>query len=116
MPFYSDELSLAISIHALTRRATKSIASIVFTYSFQFTLSRGERPVRSLRLSSSCSFQFTLSRGERHIPDDIKLKLFNISIHALTRRATSSCFLNSVFLAISIHALTRRATQEQSAD
>ena len=143
-----------ISIHALTRRATafssasRREASFQFTLSrgerrdwvrstdnddtFQFTLSRGERQRDIPVLPTETIFQFTLSRGERHNSASRVHLQTQISIHALTRRATFVIVkhrLRNLFQftlsrgerrpgrqgmtlcdLISIHALTRRAT------
>ena len=80
--------SRQISIHALTKRATKTLFDYLTEEKFQSTLSRRERPVKW----------------------DEDQKKVAISIHALTKRATlTKKYLESEGK-ISIHALTKRAT------
>ncbi len=55
-------------------------------------------------------FQSTLSHGERLINFLAGLVYQDISIHALTRRATCDLGKEIEISIISIHALTRRAT------
>ena len=56
------------------------------------------------------SFQSTLSRRERHMRSQNILVRARISIHALTKRATSLAKISPDGSLISIHALTKRAT------
>ena len=56
------------------------------------------------------TFQFTLSRGERPNKPVYFIYGKDISIHALTWRATGAIMFINVFGKISIHALTWRAT------
>ena len=55
-------------------------------------------------------FQSTLSQGERHALMSTRVHGFNISIHALARRATINTNNPDNNTLISIHALARRAT------
>ena len=55
-------------------------------------------------------FQSTHSRGVRHSPTLAVNATFLVSIHALTRSATSACSCLSLASGVSIHALTRSAT------
>ena len=80
--------SAAVSIHALTRRATLSFS------------------VLQLRIAVSIH---ALTRRATQLVRIHRTKR-NVSIHALTRRATYPCCLSSCYIIVSIHALTRRAT------
>ena len=144
----------AVSIHALTRSATKALTAVLSDFlfqsthsrgvrlttnrttdlpqEFQSTHSRGVRPIfillityremfqsthsRGVRQNSQSKldvaslFQSTHSRGVRH-PDRKHYQQFNaVSIHALTRSATSPTLAVKATFRVSIHALTRSAT------
>ena len=95
----------------LSREERPASSAFALKYvTFQFTLSREERlPVLAVR-SVAAAFQFTLSREERHRCGNRLHQQAQISIHALTRRATKSDDIRYFSIRISIHALTRRAT------
>ena len=80
---------MRVSIHALTRRATK-----------------GGSEEHNKR-----EFQSTPSRGGRHEQLAIYCLDTCVSIHALTRRATKNTDVWRANIFVSIHALTRRATR-----
>ena len=77
---------------------------------FQSTHSRGVRLRRDDRLVLAVVFQSTHSRGVRHCIAELYVFEGFISIHALTRSATSDFEELRQDLSISIHALTRSAT------
>ena len=77
-----------VSIHALTRRATYKVQGQLVAELFQSTPSRGGRPEISYNLLSRKRFQSTPSRGGRLNVTSHIVKVLNVSIHALTRRAT----------------------------
>ena len=78
-----------ISIHALTKRATRANKYIGANLKFQSTLSRRERHDSIVAVGGGPIFQSTLSRRERLFnPADLK-EISKISIHALTKRATA---------------------------
>ncbi len=78
---------------------------------FQSTLSRRERRGTSGGGKTAAIFQSTLSRRERPGDDDLLSELKEISIHALTKRATGEYTHKVSDGKISIHALTKRATR-----
>ena len=78
---------------------------------FQSTPSRGGRPVNNKRRKITPKFQSTPSRGGRHSLIRYYDGSKTVSIHALTRRATSETNILFSDLTVSIHALTRRATR-----
>ena len=129
-------VTLLISIHALTRSATFRLLKPFLTLStFQSTHSRGVRRGLSvvayaffnfnprtheecdefpfLLSASSYEFQSTHSRGVRPHHYSYQNEIDHISIHALTRSATSLLFLLLLVVYISIHALTRSATSKR---
>ena len=102
--------NIFVSIHALTRRATLFggvVEAVVNCFNprphaegdldyllklfnidgFQSTPSRGGRHKTFVSITFSCTFQSTPSRGGRRA-GDCALKILQVSIHALTRRAT----------------------------
>ncbi len=123
---------LNISIHALTRSATLQRQSCICQEIFQSTHSRGVRLNTSVDVASLVLFQSTHSRGVRPATGQASQSHVAISIHALTRSATSICGaseqrkryfnprtheecdtirpISTLQPVISIHALTRSAT------
>ncbi len=102
---------LSISIHALTRRATRKRDKRQ-RKAGNFNPrphEEGDNTVRERTLNCG-TFQSTPSRGGRHVFIDIPIACSFISIHALTRRATTNTMNDLRTVTISIHALTRRAT------
>ena len=103
-----------ISIHALARRAT--IASRCYVCpSWDFNpRSRKESDFSaSVAVIRAGLFQSTLSQGERRKRFVTMNDKFEISIHALARRATQIFWLKNRKRFISIHALARRATNSK---
>ena len=99
-----------ISIHALTRRATICATVSQSARLFQSTPSRGGRPF-SISRSPSLSHNFNPRPHEEGDRDNKgEQPQTQISIHALTRRATLGNLEALHTRQISIHALTRRAT------
>ena len=122
-----------LSIHDLTRRSTLTLfslfpamcsfnsrpheevdgfshPSLLYTFIFQFTTSRGGRRKSTHRIRRSGSFQFTTSRGGRRSGRLQSILLFGLSIHDLTRRSTKPALIAPVHKVLSIHDLTRRST------
>ena len=80
-----------ISIHALARRATLSVAHLRSNgFTFQSTLSQGERLYGHKCIDFMVIFQSTLSQGERLVIIKLAKGVKVISIHALARRATAN--------------------------
>ena len=79
-----------ISIHALTRRATLYRNRKPLARQFQSTPSRGGRHEQQKGFRSLDKFQSTPSRGGRRPCEWQFWRLKQISIHALTRRATKA--------------------------
>ena len=77
---------------------------------FQSTHSRGVRLTTSVSVVFKFRFQSTHSRGVRRNIATCCLVYHHISIHALTRSATTQNKWDSIIPLISIHALTRSAT------
>ena len=104
------DCKVKISIHALTRRATSLASWLTIWTKFQSTPSRGGRPllafvaqqiinfnprpheegdlIVSVRTTPRNGFQSTPSRGGRPVRLAPDYAFYQISIHALTRRAT----------------------------
>ena len=125
--------SFSVSIHALTRSATYTRGNVrvitnsfnprtheecdvyllnctIFTQKFQSTHSRGVRHKMSDKQLLGLVFQSTHSRGVRLFTLKIWSVFLLVSIHALTRSATTAAGNNSLAVLVSIHALTRSAT------
>ena len=77
---------------------------------FQSTPSRGGRLRCSYQKSENKEFQSTPSRGGRPNMLYFQFAVLDVSIHALTRRATFPKKAKLGQCCVSIHALTRRAT------
>ena len=121
-----------VSIHALTRRATRKSAPHGILQKFQSTPSRGGRLAKVRLMEYYKSFnprphaegdqieKQSKSLLERfnprpHAEGDLaksrNFRWITVSIHALTRRATHRDPNKSLANNVSIHALTRRATR-----
>ncbi len=101
-----------ISIHALTRSATRStVKGSVLQTKFQSMHSRGvQQSIATKVLIDTDGISIhALTRSATH-SKDLAGRIIDISIHALTRSATPIAFPVSPSIPISIHALTRSAT------
>ena len=78
---------------------------------FQSTLSRRERQLKELGLLSHLLFQSTLSRRERQAECSLIDVDTKISIHALTKRATSTKRVLTSLLLLFQSTLSRRERQ-----
>ncbi len=92
LPITPDQLDRhAVSIRALTRRATESsIWRSTRCYLFQFVPSRGGQRFRPDAGEMGPQFQFVPSRGGQPIRQGMVWQAGRVSIRALTRRATSA--------------------------
>ena len=121
-----------ISIHTPTRGTTAGTGTATNLAEFQSTFPREERPYYTIVRIQVLQFQSTLPREERPFPTDFVtafMPYFNprshersdqihhrqhswigISIHAPTRGATGSGYVEGQRYLISIHAPTRGAT------
>ena len=80
----------AISIHAPAKGATAAAVHITLSATFQSTLPRRERPVKSAQcVSAIAAFQSTLPRRERPTARRAHRPGKSISIHAPAKGATS---------------------------
>ena len=99
-----------ISIHALVKRATTRSCTFTISSVFQSTPSWRGRHVKLWDKRIRNEFQSTPSwRGRRCFTSGIKWR-YKISIHALVKRATFCHDKLHLFQMISIHALVKRAT------
>ena len=103
-------MNIYISIHALTRRATKFTDHAKIRFAFQSTPSRGGRRKKYVCEIKRHNFNPRPHEEGDKIHRSCK-NTIRISIHALTRRATCVFPLSRDTIFISIHALTRRATR-----
>ena len=87
---------------------TVSVATPVTV--FQSTPSQRGRLCNADIFFTTCVFQSTPSQRGRRLLTVLKTVADTISIHALAKRATSSCPLDGHCVKISIHALAKRAT------
>ncbi len=101
-----------ISIHALTRRATQHGGTAAVQCGFQSTPSRGGRLYIYVSIFPREDFNPRPHEEGDQTLLPVKGSHLPISIHALTRRATTLYCRQSHTFGISIHALTRRATVE----
>ena len=111
-PYLVPRQKRDVSIHALTRSATRELYYQIRDSLFQSTHSRGVRPLKAgapTALSSVSIHALTRSAtGNGKVDAWERI----VSIHALTRSATSlQALIPSVDL-VSIHALTRSATRQ----
>ena len=109
IPFESCRLE--VSIHALTRSATFTEHSAMTGFLFQSTHSRGVR----LRLTRQAQRYKKRFNPRTHEECDLSWGVIHkvtrfVSIHALTRSATSASSMVRLRIRVSIHALTRSAT------
>ena len=88
-PQWASYIFKMVSIHALTRSATYTGTWSLWSGWFQSTHSRGVRPSNGVRRVAVSSFQSTHSRGVRHNPPKALVTASCVSIHALTRSATT---------------------------
>ena len=91
-------LQYLVSIHALTRRATSMHTFSGLSSGFQSTPSRGGRPKDEGREPAKISFN-PRPHAEGDKIEKVTHLYFFVSIHALTRRATSS-FLNFISICL----------------
>ena len=102
---------LAVSIHARTGRATAMKAERVGGGEmFQSTPARGGRLATEFKAVGRELFQSTPARGGRLPLCHCCHNFIHVSIHARTGRATRSGLLDVVWHRVSIHARTGRAT------
>ena len=102
---------MRVSIHALTRRATKGGSEEHNKREFQSTPSRGGRHEQlAIYCLDTCVSIHALTRRATKNTDVWRANIF-VSIHALTRRATKNTDVWRANIFVSIHALTRRATR-----
>ena len=106
-----QSLTLVISIHALMKRATSITGNRGLWQIFQSTPSWRGRHIPIFVYPSNAIFQSTPSwRGRRNLIDKYSI-YFDISIHALMKRATLLAVYIITCFCISIHALMKRATR-----
>ena len=104
-------LDTIISIHALMKRATSITGNRGLWQIFQSTPSWRGRHIPIFVYPSNAIFQSTPSwRGRRNLIDKYSI-YFDISIHALMKRATLLAVYIITCFCISIHALMKRATR-----
>ena len=128
----SGFFSARVSIHARTRRATRAGCMVCKASVFQSTPAHGgRRRIDTVAAARQCFnprphtagdvlayrapvgpllFQSTPAHGGRHFWCSITASRCAVSIHARTRRATSSSQISRLPPVVSIHARTRRAT------
>ena len=100
-----------ISIHALTRSATRFVSNLTKTTKNFNPRTHEECDGYTNELEDAdLEFQSTHSRGVRRLSASSLNWTGKISIHALTRSATGYAHVRHVQFGISIHALTRSAT------
>ena len=100
-----------ISIHAITRSATRVFTSLIhLNPKFQSTHSQGVRRINhTITTYTNAISIHALARSATQYCRETSRSV-TISIHALARSATSASIFSAFVLAISIHALTRSAT------
>ena len=101
---------MKISIHAPTRGATINLIICRLIILFQSTLPREERQEHCLKVQKRAQDFNPRSHERSDTLQHFYNYLIYISIHAPTRGATSSSYVQLYAKAISIHAPTRGAT------
>ena len=83
----------AVSIHARTGRATCRVGEVSLNPSGFNSRAHGARDMGGAvgSFGSGGAFQFTRARGARQVGGGSKENRLEVSIHARTGRATSSC-------------------------
>ena len=113
----TEALSLLVdkvSIHAPARGATMHLRILGLSWTFQFTLPRGERLIAAQSPLTIARFQFTLPRGERpfRVGAFAYIQGFQFTLPRGERPSMKQ--KESLLLLVSIHAPARGATYQMA--